>query len=596
MQKLSISLKRISLWFFILMIASVMISCGSDPQPSPQPSTVTITFDANGGEGTMAAQKVNKNTSTAISANVFTRTGYIFDGWATEKTGAVVYTDKQSVAFETDVTLYAHWTAYTYKVKFNANGGTGDQMADQDFVYGTAQKLSKNTYTKDNYTFAGWATSETGNPAYEDEKSVINLTAEDGATVNLYARWAGESYTVTFDANGGTGAIPASKEVNFGLTYGDLATTSREGYTFNGWFTASTEGTKITPETEVTLTTNQTLYAQWTPTYSVTFNGNGGTGSMDPQIFYGVETQLSANEFEKEGYVFSGWNTEDDGSGTQYAEEESINPSENMVLYAQWIIPLTIKANANGVVVTFTNYETADDNPKLMYTKTGESPVSTPTEVNGNITINNGEELSLYWARTSEPTDYFNIRCSGECDVYGNVMSLYLYLDKTTLPAYAFAELFSADSDSEITNANELILPATTLTSHCYDSMFSYCYSLITVPELPATTLAEECYRQMFKGTGITTTPVLHVENVTAAGCYEGMFAACGSLNTVICLAKGSNMISYCSGWLIDVNPGGTFYRNAAATTGPGTSKTWTTNSEDGIPSGWTDVEYSPSI
>ena len=71
------------------------------------------------------------------------------------------------------------------------------------------------------------------------------------------------NYTITFNANGGSTPSPTSKSVAYWSTYGTLATTSRSGYTFNGWFTAASGGTQITSSTQMTQTANHTLYAQW---------------------------------------------------------------------------------------------------------------------------------------------------------------------------------------------------------------------------------------------------------------------------------------------------------------------------------------------
>jgi uncharacterized repeat protein (TIGR02543 family) len=71
------------------------------------------------------------------------------------------------------------------------------------------------------------------------------------------------TYTVTFDANGGATPTPASKQMTYGGTYGELTTTTRDGYAFNGWFTAATGGTEVTSATTVTTASDHNLYAQW---------------------------------------------------------------------------------------------------------------------------------------------------------------------------------------------------------------------------------------------------------------------------------------------------------------------------------------------
>ncbi|MBQ2202624.1 MAG: InlB B-repeat-containing protein, partial [Clostridia bacterium] len=98
--------------------------------------------------------------------------------------------------------LYAVWAPHEYDVRFNANAPSGTtasgSMDNQHFVYGTAQNLTENAFTVTNYVFKGWATSRTGGVEYTDKKEVMNLTAEDGAIINLYAVWekAQVKYTV----------------------------------------------------------------------------------------------------------------------------------------------------------------------------------------------------------------------------------------------------------------------------------------------------------------------------------------------------------------------------------------------------------------
>ena len=86
------------------------------------------------------------------------------------------------------------------------------------------------------------------------------------------------TYTVTFDANGGS-VSPATTNVTYGSTYGDLPTPTREHYFFGGWFTESAGGSEVTSSTTVTITNDQTLHARWNQMgYTVAFNANGGRG------------------------------------------------------------------------------------------------------------------------------------------------------------------------------------------------------------------------------------------------------------------------------------------------------------------------------
>ena len=153
----------------------------------------TVKFNANGGTGSMANQSFTYGTEKALTANAFTRTGYMFQGWATSAGGAKMYNDKQSVSnltttVGTTVNLYAKWSGISYSVKFNANGGMGT-MSNESFTYGTAKALTANAFTRTGYTFQGWATSAGGDNVYNDRQVVSNLSTTAGAVVNLHAVW-----------------------------------------------------------------------------------------------------------------------------------------------------------------------------------------------------------------------------------------------------------------------------------------------------------------------------------------------------------------------------------------------------------------------
>lgn len=113
------------------------------------------------------------------------------------------------------------------------------------------------------------------------------------------------TYTITFNANGGT-VSPTSKTVTKGSTYGTLPTATRTGYTFDGWYTAASGGTKITSTTTVSITANQTLYAHWTiNNYTITTTGTNGTITGDGTYNYNSTATLSATP--SDCYRFVRW-------------------------------------------------------------------------------------------------------------------------------------------------------------------------------------------------------------------------------------------------------------------------------------------------
>jgi len=162
----------------------------------------------------------------------------------------------------------------------------------------------------------------------------------------------------------------------------------------------------------------------------------------------------------------------------------------------------------------------------------------------GEIAFVRGDNDTLASYDKNEDVDYNPFFYSDmEFSVYGNIMSLIHgddFIGETTVTDHMFYSLFSdlygedygTPLECLIINAENLILPATTLAFSCYANMFGGCTSLTTAPELPATTLAERCYGGMFDGcTGLTTAPELPATTL-ASSCYNGMFGGCTSLTT----------------------------------------------------------------
>lgn len=297
------------------------------------PNSYTVSFDTQGGN---SIGSVNVSFAGVYGTlPIPTRPGYSFNGWYTAATGGTKVTAATKVELTADQKLYAQWTANSYKVRFNANGGTGS-MAEQSFRYDQAQKLSTNAFSRTGYAFLGWSTSASATTAtYSNQQSVFNLTSASDVTVNLYAVWKQNTYTVSFNANGGS-VSQTSKTVTYGNSYGPLPTPTRTGYTFKGWFTATSGGTQITQTTTANLTANQTLYAQWSVnSYTVTFNANGGSVSQTSKtVTYGSGYGPLPTP-TRTYYTFQGWYTATSG-GTQITASNTVSITSAQTLYARW--------------------------------------------------------------------------------------------------------------------------------------------------------------------------------------------------------------------------------------------------------------------
>lgn len=162
---------------------------------SSTPSTYSVTYDGNGKTGGSVptdGTSYENNGSVTVLGNTgsLVKTGYTFAGWNTKSDGSGTdYVAGNTFTISANTTLYAKWTANTYSIKFNANGGTGS-MDNLAMTYGVAKNLTSNGFEHATLNFAGWATSENGEVVYSDGQSVENLTATQGETINLYAVWA----------------------------------------------------------------------------------------------------------------------------------------------------------------------------------------------------------------------------------------------------------------------------------------------------------------------------------------------------------------------------------------------------------------------
>ncbi len=220
------------------------------------------------------------------------------------------------------------------KITFDSNGGIGT-MEDQLFSDNTEIKLSPNTFTKEHYNFKKWNTLANGEgDSYTDEQTV---SFDDDIT--LYAIWEGEEHSITFNANGGNGTM-SNQTFKYNEEFELNANAfNYPSHRFAHWNTKEDDkGTSYENGQKVTLTEDTTLYAIWeSNTHTITFYANGGEGEMAPQVFDENETKkISPNTFTKENHHFSNWNTEPDGSGTPYQDEQSISLTKDITLYAQY--------------------------------------------------------------------------------------------------------------------------------------------------------------------------------------------------------------------------------------------------------------------
>ncbi len=251
-------------------------------------------------------------------------------------------------------------------VTFVANGGVGAMSPETESA---PTALTPNVFARATYVFAQWNTAADGSGA-----SYANGASYPfAASTTLYAQWIASTRvaptnTVTFNANGGKGSMTPQK--NNVLASLDPNIFTRAKLTFSGWNTvANGSGKGYANKGAYPFTKSTTLFAQWTAkkvvTNTVTFNANGGNGSMPPQK-NNVLASLDPNTFTRAKFTFNEWNTVANGSGKGYASRGAYPFTKSTTLFAQWTAKkvashiVRFKANGgNGSMTPETNTGTA---------------------------------------------------------------------------------------------------------------------------------------------------------------------------------------------------------------------------------------------
>lgn len=292
------------------------------------PNQYTLTFDTNGGS---AIEPVTLGYGSAITPPAApTKEGHTFIGWEPEVPATMPFND---------ITVKAQWEVNKYAVRFVMDDGT--VISESTLAYGSAI-VPPAAPTKVGSDFLGWS------PAVP-----ATVPASD---VTYTATFSGNTYTITFNTNGGSAIEPIS-----GL-YGSAVTRpvnpTREGYTFAGW---DREVPATIPAGDVT------IEAQWTPNqYTITFDTDGGSAVEAIAQGYGSDLTAPANP-TKEGYTFAGWEP----------EIPATMPLNGITVKAQWTVnQYTITFNTDGgsaIAPITADYGSIIELPSIAPTKAGYS-------------------------------------------------------------------------------------------------------------------------------------------------------------------------------------------------------------------------------
>ena len=305
----------------------------------------------------------------------------------------------------------------SYTVVFDANGGVG-AMEPSSRKHGIAIDLIPNAFTKEGYAFAGWAklSNNGGIAEFIDRQNVTNLATTDRAIVRLYAVWRPHTFTVVYNANGGSGNMePSVFRINADEWNLSPNVFANPPETFIGWSRELDGHVEFRDRGSVKNLTavygdEVTLFARWgNGTFTVAFDLNGGIGTvpLSPQVLAGSHVTLFAGSgLPESGFTFTGWNTMPNGMGTHFAVDTIYTPYRNITLYAQWMVDFTVIFDVNG--------------------GTGNVPVPKTVSKGFSLILPEGSELSRGWYtfggwNTNACGTGMNFDAGSDCTPTGNI-------------------------------------------------------------------------------------------------------------------------------------------------------------------------------
>ncbi|TXK85571.1 InlB B-repeat-containing protein [Paenibacillus sp. N3.4] len=287
----------------------------------------TVTYNSNDGSS-VVSQNVNYNENASKPQDP-TKNGYTFAGWYTDSEFNTAFDFKTSIT--SHLTLYAKWTINPYTVTFDSNGGSA--VASQTVDYNT-KAASPAAPAKQDFIFLGWY-SDNGKTAFDFNRPITG-------NVTLYAKWAKNVSTVSFDSNGGS--TVDNQSVNYKEKAAKPADPAKTGYTFAGWYVDSGWATAYDFNTAITEDT--TLYAKWSvKQYTVSFDSNEGSTVATQTAAYHTKA-IEPVPPTKPNFKFVGWYLD---SALKTAFDFNSFIIDDVALYAKWTMnQYTITFESNG--------------------------------------------------------------------------------------------------------------------------------------------------------------------------------------------------------------------------------------------------------
>lgn len=323
-----------------------------------------ITFNSNNPSNEESSQDVAINRKFNLAKNLFTYKGHTFKEWNTKADGTgIVYYDEQLIesGINEDLKLYAIWSENQYKITFDGNGVTSNNNKTVDLIltYPSEGTISFGNldFSKENYYIDNWNTKQDGTGikfSAKSNDSIIfdNIPFDEQNNITLYAQWKEEKYTITFNANQGSGNMPNMELIKNVSANLSKNTFTRENYIFKNWNTkADGMGMSYEDEQLISITEDITLYAQWKKikVKIIYCLDDSCTNKNEKEYEIGQTINIENCTIEMAGYYFDSWNTKVDGTGQKYSVGTEITLEKELVLYPIFKSSFTYSINDYSV-------------------------------------------------------------------------------------------------------------------------------------------------------------------------------------------------------------------------------------------------------
>lgn len=434
----------------------------------------TLYYNTNGGNVSPLTETLTYDEKYGTLA-IPTKNGYTFDGWYTELEGGTLVTGEEVLTEENNIYIFAHWTKNSYKLTVNPNGGNWEENGnvysnEQEYVleYGATKEIKAPTrigYRFNTWKFEGALNGSSLTPMVTDGTFTMGYS-----NALIKADWIPNEYTIIFDANGGV-STQGNKQVTYDEEYGELPTASREGYTFEGWYTEKEGGEQVQSTDIVKTTKTQTLYAQYKANeYTITYVPNNGTITENTKtVTYNSEygnLQLP----NKAGYTFNGWYLEEELI-TKVTENSIVTTIGDHKLYAGYKAnkyQVTFDVNEGEEITPSTKTVTYDQEYSILPTptRTGyefkgwytEKENGTEITADMKVTITNDHTLYAIWT-PAKYTVIFNTNGGNPVDdIKVTYLSNYENLPIPTRTGYEFMGWYlDSDFNNKIEDTTQVL-------------------------------------------------------------------------------------------------------------------------------------------